>query len=99
VNATLRHLPGLLVGIIFFAKLSSAVCPGSSHQTGLAGYALSPDAKRIAAIAKDGALFWWDAASGKRTKLLECVTTEGFDHPILFGPDSDRLAIALGSGV
>ena len=96
MNATLRYLPNLLVGIIFFAKLSSAVCPGRSHQTGLAGCALSPDAKRITAIADDGALFWWDVASGKRTQLVDCVTPDGFDHPILFGPDSDQLAIALG---
>jgi WD40 repeat protein len=99
MNVTLRRLPGLLASIIFFSNLSLAVCPGSSHQTGLAGYALSPDATLIAAIAEDGALFWWDVASGKRTQLAECVQPEVFDHPILFSPGSARLAVALGSGV
>jgi WD40 repeat protein len=99
MNVRLRHLASLLAGMIFFSNLSLAVCPGSSHQTSLAGYALSPDATRIAAIAEDGALFWWDVASGKRTQLAECVQPEVFDHPILFSPDSTRLAIALGSGV
>jgi hypothetical protein len=60
----------------------------------MAGYALSPDATRIAAIADDGTLFWWDVASGKRTQLMECVQPGIFDTPILFCPDSSRLAVA-----
>ena len=98
-NRVLRRLPGLLAGIIFFSNLSLAVCPGSRHQTSLAGYALSPDAARIAAIARDGALFWWDVAGGKRTQLAECIQPQVFEHPILFSPDSARLAVAERSGV
>jgi WD40 repeat protein len=95
----LRHLPPLLAGIIFFSNLSFAACTGSSRQTSLAGYALSPDNSRVAAIAKDGALFWWDVASGKRTQLMECVKPQVFDHPILFSPDSSRLAVSVDSAV
>lgn len=75
------------------------MCPGGPHQTSLAGYALSPDATRIAAIATDGTLFWWNVADGKRTQLVECVEPEVFDHPILFSPDSARLAVAVKNGI
>ncbi len=88
-----------MAGIIFFSNLSLAVCLNSSHQTSLAGYGLSPDATRIAAIAEDGVLFWWDVASGKRTQLAECLQPELFNHPILFSPDSSRLAVALWSEI
>ena len=99
MNITFLRSLHLLAGIIFFSNLSLAVCLGSSHQTSLVGYALSPDATRIAAIAEDGALFWWDVASGKRTQLAECIHPEVFDHPILFSPDSARLAVVLWSGI
>lgn len=95
----LRHTLGILVGILLFSNVSSGVCPGSSHRTTLAGYALSADATRIAAIADDGSLFWWDVDSGRRTQLQECVHPEVMDHPILFSPDSARLAVAVGSAV
>jgi WD40 repeat protein len=99
MNAALPRFASLLLSTILFAGLSAAVCPGSLPQTSLAGYALSPDASRIAAIADDGTLFWWDAATGKRTQLLECVNPRIFDHPILFGPDSARLAVAVSGGI
>ena len=98
-NEAFRRSLSLLSGVIFFSNLSLAVCLNSSHQTSLAGYALSPDGTRIAAIAEDGALFWWDVATDKRMQLAECVQPELFDHPILFSPDSARLAVALWSGV
>ncbi len=99
MNVTLRRLPGLLAGIIFFSNLSLAVCPGGPHQTSLAGYALSPDATRIAAIATDGTLFWWNVANGKRTQLEECIKTSAWDSPILFSPDSKQLAVAIDGAV
>ncbi len=99
MNVAFRRSLSLLGGIIFFSSLSLAVCLNSSHQTSLAGYALSPDGTRIAAIAEDGTLFWWDVASGKRTQLKECIESQLFDHPILFSPDSSRLAVALWSGI
>ena len=90
----------LLVCVIFFPSLSLAVCPGSSHETDIAGYALSRDSTRIAALAHDGTLFWWDVASGKRVQLVDCVKrSEPFDSPILFSPDSARIAIAAGNEV
>lgn len=90
----------LLVCAIFFPSLSFAVCPGSSHETDIAGYALSPDSTRIAALAHDGTLFWWDVASGKRVQLQDCVKrSEPLDSPILFSPDSSRIAIAAGNEV
>jgi WD40 repeat protein len=91
-SKSLRFL-GLIVSTLFFASLCSGVCPGSLHRTSLAGYALSPDATRIAALANDGTLFWWDVASSKRTQLLECVKPDIFDTPILFSPDSARVAV------
>lgn len=99
MNVTLRRLPCLLAGMIFFSNLSLGVCPGSSHQTSLAGYALSPDATRIAAIATDGTLFWWNVANGKRTQLEECAKTSAWDSPILFSPDSKQLAVAVDGAV
>ncbi len=99
MNLIWRYLLRLLAGIIVFSNLSYGVCPGSPHQTTLVGYALSPDATRIAAIAYDGTLFWWDVASGKRTELMKCVSSEGLDPPILFSPDSKRIAVTDDSVV
>jgi WD40 repeat protein len=95
MNSTLRRLLGWLLVAISSGTFCSAVCPGSLHRTSLAGYALSPDATRIAAIAHDGTLFWWDVASGKRTQLMECAKPDEFDVPILFSPDSARLAAVV----
>jgi WD40 repeat protein len=95
---SLRFLGFLLITICCVA-CCSAVCPGSSHQTSIAGFALSPDATRIAAVAEDGTLFWWDVASGKRTQLMECIAPEAFGHPILFSPDSARLAVVVYGAV
>lgn len=97
--AILRRSLSLVAVTIFFSNLSVAVCPDSAHETSIAGYALSPDATRIAAIAKDGTVFWWDVASGKRTQLRECVQPKFFDHPIVFSPDSARLAVVVFGGI
>jgi hypothetical protein len=99
MNSTSLRFLGLFLCTIFFASLSLAACPDSVHQTSLAGYALSPDATRIAAIADDGTLFWWDVAGGKRTQLLECAKPGFLDHPILFSPDSARVAVLVNSAV
>src|ERR1700744_6085176 len=92
-----RHFSAFVV-VILFAGLCSAVCPDSRHQTGFAGYALSPDTKRIAALSEDGTLFWWDITSGKHTQLQECIKPDFF-HPILFSPDSNNLAVKVGNTV
>lgn len=81
------------------SNLALAVCPGSPHETTLAEDALSPDGTRIAAVAKDGAVFWWDVASGKRTQLLDCVKPADWQHPILFSPDSAQVAVAVERAV
>jgi WD40 repeat protein len=99
MHRVLKRFAVLLIGTISLSSFSFAVCSGHSHQTSLAGYALSPDAARVAAIADDGTLFWWDVASGKRTELMECVTTQEFEHPILFSPDSKRLAVVVNGAV
>lgn len=99
MDVTLRYRIRLLAAIIILSNFSFAACAGGSRRTSLAGYALSPDNSRIAAISEDGALFWWDVVSGKRTELEECVQAEAFDHPILFSPDSTRLAVSIDSGV
>lgn len=99
MNSRLRRLLGSLFIAISCGTFCSAVCSGTLHRTSLAGYALSPDKTRIAAIADDGALFWWDVASSKRTQLLECVKVEIFDHSILFSPDSSRLAVVAYDAV
>lgn len=98
MNGVLQRSSLALITICFSA-FSFGVCSGRSHQTSLAGYALSPDAARVAAIADDGTLFWWDVASGKRTELIECVTPQEFNHPILFSPDSKRLAVVVNGAV
>jgi WD40 repeat protein len=94
MHATLRFAAWMICAILF-SNLSSAVCTDARHQTKLAGYALSPDGTRIAALADDGTLFWWDVATDRRTQLMECVTPEVIDHPILFSPDSARLAVVV----
>ena len=99
MHVTLLSLLRPLAGIIMLSHLSFAACTGAPHQTGLAGYALSPDNSRIAAIAEDGSLFWWDVVSRKRTELSDCVQLGASDHPIIFGPDSNRLAISVNSAV
>ncbi len=94
-----RYLLRLVAGVILFSNFAYAVCPGNSRETSLAGYALSPDASHIAAIARDGTLFWWEVASGKRTQLTECVEVPPFDAAILFSPDSNRIAVANNKAV
>ena len=93
MNSTLLRILGSLVITVSCGVFCSAVCPSSLHRTSLSRYALSPDAKRIAALADDGSLFWWDVASGKRTQLLDCVKPGIFDTPILFTPDSTRVVV------
>jgi len=88
-----------LVAILAASNLAFAVCPGSRHETTLAGYALSADGTRIAAVGDDGAFFWWDASSGKRIQLLDCLKPANWQHPILFSPDSAQVAVAVGQAV
>jgi hypothetical protein len=95
MNSTLLRILGSLVITISCGTFCTAVCPGNLHRTSLAGYALSPDSTRIAAIAHDGTLFWWDVANGKRTQLMECARPDDFDVPILFSPDSGRVAVVV----
>lgn len=97
--ATGYRLVSSFLVVILFTSLCSAVCPESRHQTTIAAYALSPDAKRVAALSADGTLSKWDVASGKRTQLQECINHEFSRHPILFSPDSSNLAVEAGNGV
>jgi hypothetical protein len=99
LNSAQKAVPCLLLLVISVGKFCQAVCPESSHQTTLAGYALSPDATRIGAVAHDGTLFWWDIASGKRTQLMECVPHATLNQPILFSPNSSHLAVATSGTV
>lgn len=89
----------LLLILSLASNLAIAVCPASRHETTLAGYALSPDGTRIAAVGNDGAVFWWNVSTGKRTQLLDCVKTTDYQHPILFSPDSAQVAIAVDQSV
>jgi WD40 repeat protein len=95
MNSTLLRILGCLIITICGDTFCPAVCPGSLHRTSVSGYALSPDATRIAAVADDGTVFWWDVASGKRAELMECAKPGIFDSPILFSPDSARLAVVV----
>ncbi|HKV92370.1 MAG TPA: WD40 repeat domain-containing protein [Candidatus Angelobacter sp.] len=98
MNAILRCFAGLLLLVVLFAR-GFASCAGI-QQTDIVGYALSPDGTRIAALAEDGALFWWDVAGGKRIQLLDCVPqSEPFGHPLLFSPDSTRLAVPVNDTI
>jgi hypothetical protein len=77
----------------------SAVCPSALHQTTLAKFVLNQDGRRIAAVAHDGTLFWWDTQTGIRTELMECLKFPRLDPALSFSPDSSLLAVASTSGV
>jgi len=94
-----RWILGFLFLIFFFTQNAFAACPGT-HQTDFFGYALSPNAARIAALSQDGTLFWWDVASGKRIILLDCVSrNQPFDQLLVFSPDSSRLAVQVQNSI
>jgi hypothetical protein len=78
--------------------LCSAVCPSALHQTTLANFVLNQDGTRIAAVAHDGTLFWWDLRDGKRTELLDCLKSP-FGPALSFSPDSALLAVTGKGGV
>lgn len=95
MNVAVRWIYGLLFLVVFLIRTGFAVCPGI-HQTDFVGYALSPNAARVAALAEDGTLFWWDVSSGKRMILLDCVPRSvPFDQLLVFSPDSTRLAVQV----
>jgi hypothetical protein len=83
--------------LLFFAcSVGFAACPSAQHLGDVRTFALSPDAKRIAALAEDGTLFWWDATTGTRAQLMDCLTNSiSLDRTIVFSPDSSRLAVAV----
>ena len=99
MNVLARWIFGFLLLVVFFTQTAFAGCPGI-HQTDFVGYALSPNAARIAALAQDGTLFWWDVAAGKLVKLLDCVhKSDPFDQLLVFSPDSARLAVLVDNAI
>lgn len=99
MNVPARWIFGFLLLVVFFTRTAFAACPGI-HETDFVGYALSPNAARIAALGQDGTLFWWDVASGKRMILLDCVSrSQPFDQLLVFSPDSTRLAVQVHDSI
>jgi len=94
------HILGQLILSATMAGSCLAVCPSASHLGDLNSFALSPDAKRIAAVAEDGTLLWWDVETGKRTELLECTKLRSLgETPLVFARDSARLAVVVEASV
>jgi hypothetical protein len=92
----MRLLLRIFASLLIVATLVGrcvAACPSPIHQTTLTDLALSHDATRIAAVAHDGTLFWWDTATGRRTQLVECIEDGG--GPIVFSPDSSQIALKV----
>jgi hypothetical protein len=73
-----------------------AACPAGSHLGDIDNFALSPDATKVAALAEDGTLLWWDTATGKRTQLMDCAgPATMFENALVFSSDSSRLAVLV----
>ena len=99
MNLAVQWIYSLLFLFVFLTRTGFAACPGI-HQTDFVGYALSPNAARVAALAEDGTLFWWDVSSGKRMILLDCVPSSApFDQLLVFSPDSTRLAVQVHDSI
>jgi hypothetical protein len=91
---------GFMLLLSFSCSVCFAACPSGQHLGDVRTFAFSPDAKRIAALAEDGTLFWWDAATGTRTQLMDCLTNSiSLDRIIVFSPDSSRIAVAVDGAI
>ncbi len=87
-----------VLNVLVLSGLALAQCSSDHPRTSLASFALSPDASRIGAIADDGAVFWWDVATGTRHQLLGCANISDFANPIAFNSNSSLLAVGDHSG-
>jgi RNA polymerase sigma factor (sigma-70 family) len=64
--------------------------PMQAHAEAFWGLAFSPNGKRLAGGAHDGAVWVWDALSGKR--VLDLETNAGIVRTVCFSHDGKRLA-------
>jgi len=84
----------LMIGLLLCPTVSIASCPTAIHSTSLTAFTLSPDGARIAGVANDGTVFWWDVKSGNRTILVECL----YASAINFSPNSSQVALGDSHG-
>src|SRR5437879_4537529 len=89
----------LVLAFSLATGITGTACTPSRPAGGIAAFALSPDASRIGAVAEDGAVFWWDVATGERKQLLACLGSSVRFNPIAFSPDSSLLAVGDESGL
>src|SRR5258707_170448 len=93
----LVHLFIFFASLLIQAESANAACASSPHSTSLVSFALSSDAKKIAAASADGAVVLWDTKSGSRAELVSCHATP--ISTMVFSADSSMLAFGDTQGV